>query len=209
MKTIKDVPDELLVEWSYKLFALINLAWDYVDTVCNLAAGMKLEPTKPLVRTVRGLKREYDRFRWGVFGSRDEINETNGGLRFEEKFKADFGRLLNGIELEVNKLDLNADHRLLVIAVQQAMTLMDAVKVYARRCDKQMADMGVWVCDCCMVQTEFLKLFPLMPQFAGDCYQGVIEARRLSSGILANRLTAMRLADLVDPELYKKITLPE
>lgn len=201
-KSIEDVPDELLTEWSYKLFALMNLTWDYVETICNLCIGMRLQPTKPLVREVRALKREYDRFRWRSVDSHMESCETDHALRFEDRFRDDFSRLLNGIDLEVAKLDLTHDHRLLVIAVQQALTLMDAVKIYARWCDREIAGFGVWVCDCCMVQTEFLKLYPLIPQFAGDCYQPGINARKLTASILVNRLKEMPLYELLNEEEY-------
>lgn len=202
-KGIEDVPDKLLTEWSFKLFALINLAWDYIDTVCDLCIGMRLEPTKPLVRQIRNLKREYDRFRWRVMDGRMERNETDHGLRFEECFKDDFKRLTNGIEVDVNKLDLTSEHRSLVIAVQQALTLMDAVKAYARWCDKKISSFGVWVCDCCMVQTEFMKLYPLVPQFAGDCYQPNIEARKTTASILVNRLKEISLHKLLNENEYK------
>ena len=199
---IEAVPDNLLTEWSFKLFALMNLTWDYVDTICDLCISMKLQPTKPLVRTIRALRREYDRFRQRSVDSETERNETDHGLRFEERFGEDFRRLTNGIEIEVNKLDLTHDHRLLVIAVQQALTLMDAVKIYARWCDREIAGFGVWVCDCCMVQTEFLKLYPLIPQFAGDCYQPGINARKLTASILVNRLKEMPLYELLNEEEY-------
>ena len=75
-----------------------------------------------------------------------------------------------------------------MIAVQQALTLMDAVKAYARWCDKKIASFGVWVCDCCMVQTEFLKLYPLIPLFAGDCYNPDSQARTLTAQIIVNKL---------------------
>lgn len=201
-KTIEDVPEHLLTEWSFKLFALMNLAWDYIDTICDLCIGMRLAPTKPLVRQVRALKRDYDRFRWKVVDKRMESNETDHGLRFEETFGADFRRLTNGIEMEVNKLDLTPEHRSLVIAVQQALTLMDAVKIYARWCDKEIARHGVWVCDYCMVQTEFLKLFGIIPEFAGDCYRPDIEARRTTSKILANRLREIPLHLLLNENEY-------
>lgn len=205
-KTIEDVPEHLLTEWSFKLFALMNLAWDYVDTICDLCISMRLSPTKPLVRKVRELKREYDRFRWQVVDRRMEENETSHGLRFEECFKDDFKRLVNGLEVEVNKLDLTPSHKSLVIAVQQALTLMDAVKIYARWCDSQIASMGIWVCDCCMVQTEFMKLCLIMPEFAGDCYQPDITARKTTAAILVNRLKSVSLIQLLNENEY---TIPE
>ena len=196
-KTIEDVPQELLVEWSFKLFALMNLAWDYVDTVCDACISLRIQQTKPLVREIRAVRREYDQFRAPATSPVMEHNETQHGLRMEELFRDDLRKLMSGIKLEVNKLDLTPDHRLLVISVQQAMTLMDTVKIYARWCDKQIHGYGVWTCDCCMVQTAFLTLYDLVPQFAGDCYQPDINARKLTAGILANRIKSMGLEQLL------------
>ena len=89
-KTIESVPGDLLTEWSYKLFALMNLAWDYVDTICDLCIGMKLVHAKKLVRQIRELKREYDKFRHGIISSKMENNEVDHGLAIEEILKDDF-----------------------------------------------------------------------------------------------------------------------
>lgn len=206
-KSIEDVPDDLLAEWSFKLFALMNLTWDYVDTVCTHSASLRLEATKPLARRVRELKREYDRFRYPLTGRKAEKNETEHGLRFEECFRDDFRRLINGIEIEVNKLDLTNDHRLLVISVYQVMTLLEAVRKYARWCDARIAEFGVWVCDCCMVQTEFMELYHLMPLFAGDCYNPDLAACKTTAAILVNRLMNMSLTELLnEDEIIKEKT---
>lgn len=192
-KTIEAVPDEVLVDMSTRLFALMNLTWDYVDTICDLCVSLKISETKPLVRKIRELKKDYDKFRWPSMGAAHERGEQMLGLEIEETLSEDFDRLFNGVEHEVNKLDLTKDHKALVIATQQALTLMDAVKIFAKRCDKKIASYDVWICDCCMVQTDFLKLYPLIPLFAGDCYQHNLSARKLSAGIIANKLQDLEL----------------
>ena len=178
---------------SIRLFALMNLTWDYVDTILDICISLRITETKPLVRRIRELKREYDKFRWPCMSTTSEKDEQETGLEIEEKLSVDFDRLFNGVEHEVNKLDLTKEHKALVIATQQALTLMDAVKIYARRCDKKIASYDVWVCDCCMVQTHFMKLYLLIPQFAGDCYQPNLNARKLSAGIIANKLQDLEL----------------
>lgn len=188
MGTIDDVPDTLLVTWSLRLFALMNLTWDYVDTILDLCVQMRISDTKPLCRTIRELKREYDKFRWQNMLYERTQEETETGLLFEEMFQKDFNILFLNLDTEVKKLDLREDDKLLVISVQQALTLIDAVKIYAKRCDKAMSDMNVWTCDYCMVQTEFLKMAELIPEFAGDCYQPDLQIRKQTAQILANRL---------------------
>lgn len=187
-KTIDDVPEGLLTNWSIKLFALMNISWSYIDTICDLCISMRLEPTKKLVRTIRSLRREYDQFRWPLTGSKFEREETQWAEEVENILAADFSKLFYSISSETGKLGLTEDYKALVVAVQQALTLMDAVKIFARWCDKQIASFGVWVCDCCMVQTEFLKLYPLIPLFAGDHYKPNLQARTLTAQIIANKL---------------------
>lgn len=189
-----------MAEWSYKLFALMNLTWDYVDTICSLCATMQLQETKPLVRVIRSLKTEYDRFRSPIMSRELENYETHHGLMLEEICSADLSKLTYGLNLETSKFGLNSDRKMLVIAVHQALTLMDAVKIYARWCDKQIASYDVWVCDCCMVQTEFMKLYGLIPQFAGDCYEPDLESRKITAGILVNRLKAIPLENILNKE---------
>lgn len=176
-----------------RLYSIMNLTWGYVETILNLSIQMRIEPTKILVRKIRNLKREYDKFRWGHIDESFERKETQIAESFEEAFSSDFDKLFHGLEHEVNKLDLTKDHKLLVIAVQQALTLMDTVKLYAEHCDAVIAGYGVWTSNYCMVQTEFLQLYPLIPQFAGDCYQPDLSTRRVAARILANRLKEYKL----------------
>lgn len=203
-KTLQDVPSEMLVEMSIKLFSLMNLTWGYVETVCDLCIQMRIYETKPLVRAIRNLKREYDRFRSNVLWDKEVKCETNRGEWLEDAFIADFDRLFNGLENETSRFDLKREHKTLVVAVQQCLTLIDAVKIYARWCDTRIKEYGVWVCDCCMVQKEFLALPPLIEQFAGDCYDKYSQTREMTAKILVNRLHGLE-AGSNDEKIWMKI----
>ena len=96
----------------------MNLAWGYVETILDLCAQMKIPDTGPLCRTIRELKREYDRFRSSSMWGGADAEESKRAEDFEDFFSEDFDRLFNGLEMEVNKLDLTPPHKLLVIAVQ-------------------------------------------------------------------------------------------
>lgn len=192
-KTIEAVPEEVNLEMSFKLFALMNLAWDYVDTLCDLCIAERFTDTKPLVRRIRELKRDYDKFRWRVMDENSERQEEERGLYIEDELKPDLKKLQYGLENEIAKLDLTSRSYNLVLATQQAMTLIDAALIYARRCDKVIHSYNVWISDCCLVLPQFMALCPIVPMFAGDCYQPNLSARKLSAGIIANRLQAMEL----------------
>lgn len=197
MKDITEVPEELLIKWSIRLFALMNLAWDYVDTILDLCIQQRISETKPLCRTIRELKRDYDKFRSRSMTEDKEREEEETAMIFEEMFDKHFKILAINLDTEVRKYDLNEDHTMLVIATQQAMTLIDAVKIYAKRCDKSLSDLGVWTCDYVLVQTEFLKMASLIPQFAGNCYKADLPIRKQTAMIFANSLERLPI-----PEQY-------
>lgn len=188
------VPARVLVDWAARLFTLMNLAWQYVDTVCDLCIQMRLGETKPLVRRVRELKRGYDQFRARSIDSEGVGKETERSESFEDLFSDDFRKLFIGLENEAGRLSLTGGRRSLVVAVHQALAVMDAVRVYARRLDRVIStEYGLDVPDCCLVQKEFLALYPLMPKFAGADYRPNPEARRLTASILANRMEAVKI----------------
>lgn len=197
MKDISAVPEEKLFNWSFRLFALMNLSWDYVDTILDQCINMRIDETKRLCRKIKELKREYDQFRWGNMLKEREVEEQEIGLSFEEMCSKDFKLLAFNLNIEIDKFGLDTEYKLLVISVQQALTLIDAVKIYAQRCDNEMHNMGVWTCDYSMVQNEFLRMAELIPQFAGDCYQPGLAIRKQTALILANRLN-----DLPIPKKY-------
>ena len=186
--TLDVVPADTLVEFACKVYALCSLTWDYVDTILDLCIELKVTETKPLVRKIRDLKREYDRFRGSSLSSYDMKKEAERGAQIEEYLQKDFDKLFYSLYNDVSRLKLTDGHRRLVIAVQQTMTLMDAVKIYAKDCDRVIESYGTPPIPYSIVQKEFLALYPLIPQFAGDCYTPDISARKITAGIIAQTL---------------------
>lgn len=191
---IEEVVDEdTMMEWASSLYTLMNLTWSYVQTILDLCAHMRLRETLPLCRKIKQLKREYDQFRHTRIDDATERLETETAEAFEDSVHQHLSKLFNGIDFEMRKIGLKDDWKALAIAVHQAMTLMDVVSLYARRCDAEIRKRGVAVEDRCMIQKEFLALYPLIPQFAGDCYIKDFPARKITANILLNEILKMEL----------------
>lgn len=188
-----ELPEEFLMDCSFKLFILQNLAWDYVETILDVCAQQKIKDTKPLVRTVRDLRRRYEIFRCRCVDSKHTAKETAAALRFESEVADDLKRFHNAVGIDSSRIDLSSDARVLISAVQDAMLILDAIKIYARSLDREIAAMGIWTCDCCLVQEEVLKLYSLIPLFGGDCYEVTSKSRSLSAAIIVNRLRDIEL----------------
>ena len=140
--TLDAVPADTLVEFACKIYALCSLTWDYINTILDLCIELKVAETKPLVRRIRDPKREYDRFRGSSLSSYDVKKEAERGAQIEEYLQKDFDKLFYSLYNDVSRLKLTDGHRRLVIAVQQTMTLMDAVKIYAKDCDRVIESYG-------------------------------------------------------------------
>ena len=191
---VEEVVDEdTMMEWASSLCTLMNLTWGYVETILDMCVLMKLKETKPLVRKIRELKREYDQFRHTKIDDECERKETETAEAFEDLVQNHLSKLFNGIDFEMRKIGLKDDWKALAIAVHQAMTLMDVVSLYARRCDAEIRKRGLEVEDRCMIQKEFLALYPLIPQFAGDCYIKDFPARKITANILLNEIVRLEL----------------
>lgn len=182
------IPEDEMIVMAVRLYSLCALAWDYVDTILDTVVRLRISETKPLVRKIRELRRDYDRFRNSSMGCIETEREMNNGLELEEEVSKDLELLNYSLFNDISRMKLTDEHRNLVIAVQQAMTMLDAVRIYARQCDAALESHGLPHIDCAMVQGELLALYPLIPQFAGDCYRAGIQARAVVAHNIVRRL---------------------
>lgn len=188
-KDITQVPKQLLGRLAIKLYLLINLAWDYTDTVLSICSQMKSKETRDVSRQIKLLRNEYFAFQSNRTDSVYMDAEAQLACNFEECVCEDFDKLFRGLTNDINKLKLPKQEHMLVLAVEQAMTIVDACKLYARYCDRRIEERDVWTADCVMIQPAFLKAAKLIPKFAEPFTAGFTSpTRQLTAQILVNRL---------------------
>lgn len=186
---LRSIPENIFIDWSYRLLFIMNLAWTYIETCLDMAAILRIKELKPVSRRIRELKREYDIFRHSSMTDKMLRFETEMGEKFEDTFINDFKMLYFNLDSEVAKHDLNAEYRQLVIAVQQCLTVMQATREYCARCESTMrTEYGITPPPDCMIQKEFIETMRLIPLYAGDCYEADSPTRRTCANALANRL---------------------
>lgn len=193
-KTTRDIPQRPLARMAAKLYFLGALAWDYADTVCNVAASLHIKETKPLSRAVRELNRDYDRFRNRFLNGNDLEAETRLAILFEDVCQKHFTKLNYGVASDKSVNGLSRDYEMLVKAVQMAMTVIDTMKLYAAECDDWIRKQGVTDRHS-ILSDHFLRLAILLPQFAGDCYNPNSEARKITAKILNKELHLIDIHD--------------
>ena len=128
---VDNLPLKLMRDLGAKLYLLANLSWGYVDTVCRMCIELRLEDTKKLVREIRNLKREYDRFRAPTMGDLETRQEEEMGVWFEESFLNDFNTLYNHLDIESGRTLPDRQQKMYVVSLHQALTLIEAVKKFA------------------------------------------------------------------------------
>lgn len=185
---INNLPLTLMRDLGAKLYLLANLSWGYVETVCGMCIEMRLEETKKLVREIRNLKREYDRFRAPTMGDIETRQEEEMGVWFEELFLNDFNTLYNQIDMESGRTFHDRQQRMYVVSIHQALTLIEAVKKFALYGDEKIKQHGAWTCPYCMLQKEYLLMHDVLKKFPSAKDERFKPLRERSASILVNRL---------------------
>lgn len=193
-KTIEDLPQKPLLRMMAKICIVGSLAWDYAETVRTLAAQMRLPDTIKLSRAMRELHADFDRFRQTSLSAADVRKETNLGLLFEQICEEHLSKFSYGFNSEKEIAMLSDDFRMLVKAVQMAMTVIDAMKLYAADCDRWITENGVFAAHS-VLPDHFRRLALLLPGFAGDCYNPDSESRRITARILYNEIKRIDIYD--------------
>ena len=193
-KSLSDIPQRPLAAMAVKLYLLGALAWDYTDTVVDIAVQMRCDRTKPLCRAIRELRRRYDRFRQSSLDSSDIAREKELGELFEKLQRKHIDKLCYGLRNEISQYGLDADSVYLVQAVQMAMTVIGGMKLYAAECDEWIRKQGV-ADRHSMLSDYFIALETLLPEFAGDCYDRHSESRRITAAIICNGIRHIDIYD--------------
>lgn len=192
-RSILDIPRSLLGPYIVRLYMFASLVWDYVDTVLETAALMRVSSTKALSRSVRDLRKSYEQMRSSNLDDAHVKCEYQLALYFEEICRNHLAKLTNGIKADKDIGALAKDWKMLVIAVMQAVTLLDALFLYAEDVDAFIQSYGVMGKSALTSHFKSLKI--LLPQFAGDAYKPDIWACSLTSKILRNELRALEICE--------------
>lgn len=190
-KSIDDIPDRIKLGWALRLYGLGSLVWDYADTVLNYAQMLRIPETKKLSRAVKTIKVDYDHFRSKLLNNTYLQKEEGIGLALEELCTDHLKKLHYGLKAEIGKYRLSPDYVQMVESVQQCLTLIDTMKLYAKDCDKQVGNPRLHS----ILPDHFVSLGILIAEFAGDAYEPNSQVRAITARILYNELKALGLYD--------------
>ena len=132
---------EELVRVAYIPYVIGNLLWDYVDTIRDLACVLKLG-AKRLTNRLREIHTLYEQHRSFSIDAESRRKETEHALQFESECKPELDALCNTIRQLCRRTypDLLREHQDYLVAVYQARTLMRALLLYVKDCDRIIED---------------------------------------------------------------------
>lgn len=193
-KSLADVPQSELGHMAVKIYLVGALVWDYTDTILDIAAQMRLGGAiRKLSRTIREIHKDYDYIRSKDLDSNHIKREWELAELFESINKEAFSRLCNGLIDEIrHDTNLDKDYEVLVEAVQMALTVLDALTLYATQCDKFIRTYYPGAPHS-ILPDHFRKLAILLPHYAGDCYNAHSQTRHITARILLNEINRIEL----------------
>lgn len=182
------VPKQVLNRMAIKIYMVGSLAWDYADTVLDLVRQAKISETKKQSRELQAVHERYLRFRRAHGDSMAE--EARLGLMFEKLNQKRMDKLYKHLCVEIRyTTQLSEQWRTICASALTALTVLDAIKMYARECDRRIDAYGARR-EHTILQDEFEELGRVLYKFVeGRCNSDLVTrrkvARELYSEILA------------------------
>lgn len=195
-KRLADLPEEWITAMMTRVCALGSLLWDYTDSILNMTAQMRLTATKPLGRKVREIRLEYDRMRQYTHATTAlRKQEEEWGLDFEDLVQPHIKRFFRELQKELADRfgELEAQTRYLILGVNEAVMVSDALTHYTRGCDNALARMDVDMRGKTTLPEQFQQLAKLLPEFAGDLWHKESPARAKAAEALAKSLLSIKV----------------
>lgn len=162
--------EDAIFSITYVPYVIAEVAWDYADTILDIAAYMKLSSTKKLCRAIKDLRREYDRTRYKIINDDWRKSETENMIMFQETLSDFFSKVYVTYRdtLKQTYTDLEENSLILVASVYECRTVLQGLSMYAAAQEKIVSSiLGYQIAS--ILPEELRKLNTLIIEFAGDC----------------------------------------
>lgn len=196
-RSLSNIPGKFFRRMSIKIFIIGALVWDYTETVLDIAAQMRIDHgIRKVSRAIRETRRDYDQMCRRHIDLEHMERICDLSLLFERINKERLTKLNYGLINEIHKHDceLDRDYIMLLDAVLTALTVLDALQLFAAECDEKIAKVYPHAPHSCLPD-HFQRLAVLLPQYAGDHYFVDSESRRITAKALLNEINTIELYD--------------
>lgn len=171
-KGYDDAPEHIRLSNSFKICALINLAWDYVDTILDIVSRQRISALKQLSRTIRTLRADFDSHMRMFLNSVSMSKELDRGLLLEDMVYDCMNLYRKATMQEIKVLDLTEGHQEIMQALYDAEVIIKSVYQLWNRMDKQIyTEYNIDLKGRNVIHNSFIKMSKLIKEFGGDQYR--------------------------------------
>lgn len=165
----KKLGEDNLFRFGYVPFVISELAWDYADTVIDLAIIMKLNKVKPLCRAIKALRTDYLRLHNAHVDKEHYESEKDNMIVFEEGVKQVFDLYIVNLKCDLasEHPELSSERIAFLTAIYQCWIVVKSLLLYAsRQADKVAKIVGHPIGN--IIPWQVRKLGGLIIEFAKD-----------------------------------------
>lgn len=169
LKLSEILDSETMMRFAYVPFVIATLAWDYADSILNMAAYLRIQEVKKLCRSVKELKKDYDYLRAPYIDQAHQESEENNMYIFEDGVNDVFNLYLANIGFDIKSEypDLDNEYVTYLKAIYQCHIVLKSIFRYAQiQTDKVEKIVGHKIGD--IIPTQLRRLDTLVMAFVGD-----------------------------------------
>lgn len=162
--------EDAIFSITYVPFVIAEIAWDYADTILDLAAMMRLHETKKLCRAIKDLRIEYNRKRFEVIDDNWRKSETENMIMFQETLSHEyFGKIYGTFKDKLMQTypELETTSVMLIASVYCCKTVIAGLMRYCQAQEKVVASILGYEINSIMPK-QVNRLNTLVSEFVGD-----------------------------------------
>lgn len=203
----------------YVPFVIAEVAWDYIDSILDISAYLKIHETKRLCRAMKELRQQYDRDRYRIITDSCRESETENMIMFQDELKDFFSKMYKAYKFILTQTHgkIVDDMLMIVASVYVCRTVFDALFKYEAAQMKCVSRAIGYEIDTLLPDT-LRKMNDLVIEFAGDCrmppdYKSLQErfAKELTEYIIDVEINDLDKQEDVKPKASKtkKVSTPK
>lgn len=162
--------EDAIFSITYVPFVIAEIAWDYADTMLDLAAMMRLHETKKLCRAIKDLRIEYNRKRFEVIDDNWRKSETENMIMFQETLSHEyFGKIYGTFKDNLMQTypELETNSVMLIASVYCCKTVIAGLMRYCQAQEKVVSSILGYEINSIMPK-QVSRLDTLVSVFIGD-----------------------------------------
>ncbi len=163
-RVIEALPDGCFDAWHWKLMVAGALLWDYVATVCDLAASENRTELRATAREMRHLSEKYYRTYEDIL-RRDFMRKADGeAANMEEWIAGELKEMTRSLREEMMCCGVKERDRYFQTAVAQARAVLMGMEIFGLCIDRRMERLAgpTGAPACVLVDSAVLALRPLL-----------------------------------------------